>query len=769
MAATPEVREIVVRYRADASGLDKTLKSMDTSLSRTATSMQKVDQKLSSFATSLKTLAGAWVSGKVLDFAKAMMTAADQAKVLNQQITMLSQGAMNFEGLYNYAQRLGTSLATASQQLNVFLPALRKVGLSTEQSVQFTEDLTKSLRLYGVSGQQAVSVTQQLSQALGSGTLAGEELKALRENAGGLSIEFERAVQQILNTSDSLKTLGSKGQLTAEVVVQAWAVVFDKIRAGFNGIANTIEQQEARVSNAAGKLFAAVDAQLHASDIWKWGLGNVAGNLERLADTLNKDLVIGPFATPTDKFNALIEKRLELMQEFERVSARVAELTFQDLGGREAINLENQRKKLAEIGTEWGRVEQAIVAANTQQKKMLEAPKSAAMAGGGDIAGIDLLKGVNSELAQSVEGFVADAVASGFKIGVNRGLATPAEQADLCKSLEGSGIPCAKKGSKHVLGLAVDISIPKENTDKFKAWAQTAAKEWGLIFPVGKEDLGPGSTHLHAQLEETEKKTRGLTDAQKAAKLAQNEYNESTKTTVGLIGEYRSMVESLETPQETFNRQIRELNELRDQFDSRGFVFDPAVYSKAVEAAREQFDAAIDKTKELKEEMQQFQTVGDAMADAFANGLEEAILSGNKLRDVLKGLLDDLLRIFVRATVTKPLGDLLSGLLSGIGGVFALPARASGGPVYSGSAYLVGEQGPELFVPRDSGTIIPNTRSGLNVIVNTLPGTTARVSETAQGLTIDMVETYIAAAFVAGGNKISRSAEVAYPGLRRGR
>lgn len=34
--------------------------------------------------------------------------------------------------------------------------------------------------------------------------------------------------------------------------------------------------------------------------------------------------------------------------------------------------------------------------------------------------------------------------------------------------------------------------------------------------------------------------------------------------------------------------------------------------------------------------------------------------------------------------------------------------RASGGPVMSGSSYLVGEVGPELFVPSTSGTIVPN-------------------------------------------------------------
>jgi hypothetical protein len=37
-----------------------------------------------------------------------------------------------------------------------------------------------------------------------------------------------------------------------------------------------------------------------------------------------------------------------------------------------------------------------------------------------------------------------------------------------------------------------------------------------------------------------------------------------------------------------------------------------------------------------------------------------------------------------------------------------LPGRAAGGPVSAGMPYVVGEEGPELFVPKQSGTIIPN-------------------------------------------------------------
>lgn len=42
----------------------------------------------------------------------------------------------------------------------------------------------------------------------------------------------------------------------------------------------------------------------------------------------------------------------------------------------------------------------------------------------------------------------------------------------------------------------------------------------------------------------------------------------------------------------------------------------------------------------------------------------------------------------------------------------ALPARAEGGPVYTGQPYLVGERGPELFIPGSTGAVIPNHMLG---------------------------------------------------------
>lgn len=48
------------------------------------------------------------------------------------------------------------------------------------------------------------------------------------------------------------------------------------------------------------------------------------------------------------------------------------------------------------------------------------------------------------------------------------------------------------------------------------------------------------------------------------------------------------------------------------------------------------------------------------------------------------------------------LGSIFGGAL---GAIFGLPGRATGGPVAPGRGYLVGERGPELFVPTSAGRV----------------------------------------------------------------
>ncbi|AKM08124.1 hypothetical protein [Pelagerythrobacter marensis] len=55
---------------------------------------------------------------------------------------------------------------------------------------------------------------------------------------------------------------------------------------------------------------------------------------------------------------------------------------------------------------------------------------------------------------------------------------------------------------------------------------------------------------------------------------------------------------------------------------------------------------------------------------------------------------------------TGPSTGGLGGLLGGLAGaLFGLPGRATGGPVSPGRPYLVGERGPEMFVPTSAGRV----------------------------------------------------------------
>lgn len=132
---------------------------------------------------------------------------------------------------------------------------------------------------------------------------------------------------------------------------------------------------------------------------------------------------------------------------------------------------------------------------------------------------------------------------------------------------------------------------------------------------------------------------------------------------------------------------------------------------KYLEAVSARLDLVAEKTKEAK-------TFAEEFGLSFSSAFEDAAVRGEKFSDVLKGLADDILRIIIRQQVTEPLANAVKGIDFGslFGSLFG-GARANGGPVSAGKAYLVGERGPEMFMPAMSGSITPNGAVG-NVIVN---------------------------------------------------
>lgn len=115
-----------------------------------------------------------------------------------------------------------------------------------------------------------------------------------------------------------------------------------------------------------------------------------------------------------------------------------------------------------------------------------------------------------------------------------------------------------------------------------------------------------------------------------------------------------------------------------------------------------EYNELLGKRKVLETDLQ---IIARNAGSMIASGFEDAIFSGQKLGEVIRSLGMDLMRMVFQQTVTKPLAEGISGaILAGF--------RADGGPVNAGSPYVVGEKGPELFVPSSSGSIVPNGAMG---------------------------------------------------------
>lgn len=161
-------------------------------------------------------------------------------------------------------------------------------------------------------------------------------------------------------------------------------------------------------------------------------------------------------------------------------------------------------------------------------------------------------------------------------------------------------------------------------------------------------------------------------------------------------------------PGSSIRDQIFEVQRLRDTFPELSDALadvELELQSKWDEIGNQAADAA-EKTK----------SVWEQLGPTFSSAFEDAIVSGKKFGDVLKGLEQDIIRIITRKAITEPLGNAIGGMFGGSSGDGFLSsifgnlfggARAMGGPVSAGRAYLVGEQGPELFMPRGNGQIMP--------------------------------------------------------------
>jgi len=114
-------------------------------------------------------------------------------------------------------------------------------------------------------------------------------------------------------------------------------------------------------------------------------------------------------------------------------------------------------------------------------------------------------------------------------------------------------------------------------------------------------------------------------------------------------------------------------------------------------------------------------TGADQAGRAIENALVRAARNGKLGFDDLKKVALSAMAEIAAAALRNGIGEIFKGsgggasggLLTGLVGLLAgSPGRATGGPVSPGRPYMVGERGPELFVPTSSGHVMAGTPGG---------------------------------------------------------
>ncbi len=221
-----------------------------------------------------------------------------------------------------------------------------------------------------------------------------------------------------------------------------------------------------------------------------------------------------------------------------------------------------------------------------------------------------------------------------------------------------------------------------------------------------------------------------------------------------LLEEGKQLTADLRTEEEQRADTLAQLNQLL-----KAGAISQETYNRAVEQGSEEFqrqEALVASLEGAGERA--FDRIGSAITEAFVQGGAAAVDFKAVALGVLSEILQEMFRIVALNPLKEAFGQFVGGLnLFGSGGTsgggvnpgvgpgglgfthFGGP-RASGGPVSAGSAYLVGEKRPELFVPRTDGTIIPQVPSAMPSpppvivqVINRVPDTTADTRETSEG------------------------------------
>lgn len=215
---------------------------------------------------------------------RQLVAYADQWTDLRSRVDLATgsqeAGAAVMDRLAAMARRTYSSLGQTTESWLANATALRELGLTTAESLDFTEALNNAMAVSGARAERAASVQTALSKAMALGKLSGQDLNTVIASGGRVA---ELLTAELGVNVNQLRALGAQGAITGEVIRNALVGNLELLREEADSMPATIGDAFTLIGNAALQLVGTWDQMAGASSTVAEALILLADNLERLA------------------------------------------------------------------------------------------------------------------------------------------------------------------------------------------------------------------------------------------------------------------------------------------------------------------------------------------------------------------------------------------------------------------------------------------------------------------------------------------------------
>lgn len=671
--------------------------------------------------------AGVAVTAAIAAIGMATSRFTDPYRAVRNQLRAIGQeSAGAADKLYAAASR---SMAQATNFATTVSRIQKATGAGYDTTIRRVETLQKLMQIGGLDAATADGVVTQLSQALQSGVLQGDEFRSLRE---GAPVELMDAIAKAAGTTrDKLREFSADGKLTSDIVLEAIDSMAQGADRSFANLSVSTAGAMTQIWNSLQLVVGAFDEGAGASDGLNTGLRNLATSLASFregAQGIGEEVSAwgAAFWALVEAFGGIVQYLPPIMSLGKAVSliGDAFDLVGGAVSSSSALFEDFFRGALEGLKTLVGSLTGAVSVIANSVNAMIDL-----VSGGLSSIANQVLEGIEYWINSLLDGVrmlasAVDAITAKLPGYEGTNLAGGVGSVSLGRlsggtNLASGSIEDSWNSGKAAGEAAVDGAVDsvagffqgvKDAYDKRRTEIdqekqdQVARRKDADISPTSPDGSNTKTTTTTTTGDDKKKGGRGGrgrrqvtaediladTEAETAALVAQREaLGLSTEAAAALIAKKRMLIE----------------------MEQRGIPITDAV-RKQVEETANAYGAQVAALEAAQTTQQAF----DSAVENLAGGLASVITEGQNLGDVLGNVFKQLANDLITSGLTTLLKNLFSSTAgAGGGGAFGFlsaifgGARANGGSVMAGNAYVVGEKRPELFVPSVNGTIIPST------------------------------------------------------------